>query len=216
MSVEGYVGPCDVRRESADDEALVRRVLEEGESEAFEALICRYRSKFYRLARGIVESDSDAQDVLQKAFLKMHGKLDTLRDPSSFYSWAYRIVKNAALMKIRKNNRNSEVGFGDLGPGSDDERHFETTDPDWRNRGDEVAENEELREHLADAVEELEPKYQSAFVLYEFEGHDLEEIAGLLDLSVAGVKSRLHRARKRLRATLERYVDRDLDDDVAA
>lgn len=216
MSAEGYTTPCEARRESADDATLVRRVRDEDESEAFEALVCRYRSKFYRLARGIVENDSDAQDVLQKAFLKMHGKLETLRDPSSFYSWAYRIVKNAALMKIRKKSRKSEIGFGDLGPGSDDEQYFETLDPDWRNRGDEVVETEELRERLLRAVEALEPKYQSAFVLYEFEGNGLDEIGELLNLSVAGVKSRLHRARKRLRASLERYVDSDLADVVAA
>lgn len=215
MTAESYTTPCAASRDSANDAALVRRALEEEDESAFEALICRYRSKLYRLARSIVEDDSDAHDVLQKAYMKMHDKLETLRDPSSFYSWAYRVVKNAALMKIRREKRNSEIGFGDLGPGNDDERHFETLDPDWRNRGDEVVETEELRERLMEAVEELEPKYQSAFVLYEVEGHDLEEIGDLLDLSVAGVKSRLHRARKRLQASLQRYVDGDLADEVA-
>ena len=147
---------------------------------------------------------------LQKALLKIHRKLETLRDPSSFGSWAYRIVKNQALMSVRKSKRNAEIGFGDLGPGQDDERHFEALAPDWRGRADEAFEVAELREFLVDAVEELEPKYQSAFVLYEFEGLNLQEVGELLDLSVAGVKSRLHRARLHLRATLKRYVSDDL------
>ena len=209
MFTNDYGMPCEKRR-SLEDAALVERVVD-GDSQAFEVLVCRYGRKLYRLALGVVENEADAQDVMQKALVKIHDKLETLRDPSSFSSWAYRVVKNTALMKIRKQKRNSEIGFGDLGPGRDDERHFESTDPDWRHRGEEAAEARELREELARAVDELEPKYQSAFLLYEFEGLNLEEIGELLDLSPAGVKSRLHRARLYLRATLERYVSDDME-----
>ena len=208
---DSYQVPCERRDQSLEDAELVERA-RDGHTEAFETLLCRYGQTFYRLALGIVESESDAQDVLQKAFLKIHRKLETLRKPPSFYSWAYRVVKNASLMEIRSQKRNDEIGFGDLGPGRDDERHFESEAPEWRHRGDEAFETRELRDELAEAVEELEAKYQSAFVLYEIEGHDLEAISDILDLSVAGVKSRLHRARLRLRATLERYLRDDLSE----
>ena len=211
MTTEPAV-PC-AERQNADDETLIERSLE-GDGDAFETLMCRHAEKFFRLARGIVEDESDAQDVLQRAMVKIHRKLETLRDPTSFHSWAYRIVKNMALMQLRRQNRSDEIGFGDLGPGRDDERHFESSRPKWRHSGEEAFETSELRERLADAIDELEPKYQSPFVLYEFEGADLAEIGELLDLSVGGVKSRLHRARKRLRATLERYVREDLQSDV--
>lgn len=207
-----YNVPCDEQKDRTDA-ALVEEAME-GDSEAFETLVCRYGTKFFRMAQGIVENESDAKDVLQKALLKIHRKLDTLRDVSSFKSWAYRVVKNQALMEVRRDKRNDEVGFGDLGPGRDDERHFETLAPNWRNRGDEAIEVGELREELLEAVEELEAKYQSPFVLYEFEGESLEDIGETLNLSVAGVKTRLHRARLQLRATLERYLSDDLADGV--
>ena len=209
MMASKYAVPCS-KRTGLEDATLVARTLD-GDTDAFELLVCRYAEKFFRMAQGIVENESDAQDVIQKALLKIHGKLETLRDHSSFSSWAYRIVKNQALMKVRKQKRNSEVGFGDLGPGKDDERHFEGLAPEWRSRADEAFETSELRERILEAIEELEPKYQSPFVLYEFEGHELPEIGELLDLSVAGVKTRLHRARLRLRATLERYTRDDLE-----
>jgi RNA polymerase sigma-70 factor (ECF subfamily) len=204
MLANAHDVPCRDQKEISDATLVERAV--DGCSLAFETLVCRYRTKFLRLAQGIVDGESDAQDVLQKALIKIHDKLDTLRDPSSFGSWAYRVVKNTALMRIRKQKRNAEIGFGDLGPGHDDERHYEALTPEYRSQADEAFEVSELREHLSEAVEELEPKYQSVFVMYEFEGMELEEIGGVLDLTAAGVKSRLHRARLYLRATLERYV----------
>jgi len=205
MELTTYDSPCDASSAPADAE-LVERI-RDGDSDAFDMLVCRYSQQFFRMARGIVEDDSEAEDVLQKAFMKMHDKIDSLNKPSSFSSWAYRIVRNQALMRVRKRNRNQEVGFGDLGPGKDDERHWESDAPTWRYRADEAVENQELRERLGDAVSKLEPKYQSPFVLYEIDGMELDEIAELLDLSKAGVKTRIHRARKTLRATLGRYVD---------
>lgn len=208
-----YDVPCDEETGRSDAE-LVRRVLD-GEEEAFETLLCRYGTQLFRHGQSIVENESDAQDVYQKALVKMHRKLDSLRKPSSFRSWAYRIVRNQALMKVRRDGRNDVVGFGDLGAGHDDERFYESLGPEWRNRGDEAAEIDELRSELIDAIESLEPKYQSPFVLYEFEGAELEEIGDVLNLSVAGVKSRLHRARLQLRAELERYLRDGLPDELA-
>ncbi|MFB6262797.1 MAG: RNA polymerase sigma factor [Bradymonadaceae bacterium] len=209
MQSINYHAPCD-ERSSADDAELVERI-RSGESSAFDQLICRYSEQFYRLARSIVEDESEAEDVLQRAFLKIHRKLDTLRKVSSFRSWAYRIVRNMALMRVREQSRSDEIGFGDLGPGRDDERHFETEAPDWRHRADEAVKVSELRDELAEAIRELRPKYQSAFLLHEIEGMSLSEMGELLDLTVAGVKSRVHRARKHLRATLRRYASDELD-----
>lgn len=205
--------PC-TDQHSEDDATLVRRAVD-GDTEAFESLMCRHSGKLFRLARGIVESDSDADDVWQRAMVKMHDKLDTLRNPDAFTSWAYRLVRNEALMATRREKRSDEVGFGDLGEGHDDERHFESLAPEWRSRADEAFETTELRGQLADAVDELEAKYQSPFVLYEFEGYSFDEIAELLDLSRGGVKTRIHRARKRLRTELERYLREDLETMVA-
>lgn len=210
MTTNTTAMPC-AERQNADDETLIQRAID-GDADAFETLVCRHSEKLIRLARGIVESDSDAHDVWQKAMVKIHDKLDTLRNPESFHSWAYRIVRNTALMEVRKGQRSSEIGFGDLGDGQDDMRHFESLAPDWRQKADEALEASELRDQLAEAVEELPPKYQSPLMLYEFEGYSHQEIGELLELSEAGAKSRVHRARIKLRATLERYLREDLED----
>jgi RNA polymerase sigma-70 factor (ECF subfamily) len=188
-----------------DDEELVD-LAQEGEYPAYEELVRRYQDKAYRLAWSMVKNESDANDVVQEAFLNMYRKLDTFEGNAKFGSWIYRVVVNAALMKLRKRKRRSEVSI------DDDETEFREDDyyvmsvPEWRVRADEAAENAELREKIIEAVDELEPKYETVFLLKEVEGLSLKEIADVLDLTVAAVKSRLHRARLYLRATLERYM----------
>ena len=188
-----------------DDLELVERSLD-GEYEAFETLVRRYQEKAYRLAWGMVKDDSDAADVVQDAFLNIYRKLDSFNADAAFSSWMYRIVVNTALMRLRKKKRRSEVALDDLGPSFLESGHHAGTVSEWRVRADEAAENKELRQKIVEAIDELEPMYQTVFLLRETEGLSLKEIADVLDLSVPAVKSRLHRARLYLRATLEPYL----------
>ncbi|WP_168210952.1 RNA polymerase sigma factor [Persicimonas caeni] len=191
--------------DAATDEELVEWA-QQGEYAAYEEIVRRYQDKAFRLAFSLMKNETDAQDVVQEAFLNMYRKLDTFKGQSAFGSWMYRVVVNAALMRLRKKKRRSEV------PVSDEETEFREDDyyvasvPEWRVRADEAAENRELRQKIIEAVDELPPKYQTVFLLKEVEGLPLKEIADVLDLSVGGVKSRLHRARLHLRATLEPYL----------
>lgn len=192
-----------------EDEELVHRFREHDDYEAFEALMLKYQDKAYRLAWGLVKEYGLAQDVVQDAFLNVYRKIDTFKGDSAFSSWVYRIVVNAGLMKLRKKRRRPEVSFDELneyGPHFLENGHHAVEVPRWRVRADEAAENKELREKIIEAIDDLEPIYQTAFVLREMEGMSLQEIADLLDLTVPAVKSRLHRARLYLRATLERYL----------
>lgn len=191
--------------DALSDEELVARA-QSGEYDAYEEIVRRYQDKAFRLAFSLMKNETDAQDVVQEAFLNMYRKLDTFKGQSQFGSWMYRVVVNAALMRLRKKKRRSEV------PVDDDEGEFREDDyyvasvPEWRVRADEAAENRELRQKIIEAVDELPPKYQTVFLLKEVEGLPLKEIAEVVDLSVGGVKSRLHRARLHLRATLESYL----------
>lgn len=191
--------------EDLTDEELVE-LAQQGDYAAYEEIVRRYQDKAFRLAFSLMKNESDAQDVVQEAFLNMYRKLETFEGKSQFGSWMYRVVTNAALMRLRKKRRRSEV------PVEPDETEFEEDDyyvtsvPEWRVRADEAAENRELREQIIEAVDELSPKSQTVFLLKEVEGLSLKEIAEVLDLSVGGVKSRLHRARLHLRATLEPYL----------
>ena len=192
---------------AGDDEdlELVARAVE-GDYEAFERIVTRYEDKAYRLAWSMVKDDDLAADVVQDAFLNVYRKLDTFQGNSKFSSWIYRVIVNAALMKLRKRKRQSEVALDALGPTFLDDGHHAVTVSQWSVRGDQAALDQELREHIIAAVDELEPKYQTVFLLKEVEGLSLEEVGAVMDLSVPAVKSRLHRARLFLRATLESYL----------
>lgn len=177
-----------------------------GDYAAFEEIVTRYEDKAYRLAWSLVKDDDLAADVVQDAFLNVYRKLDSFKGDSRFSSWIYRVIVNAGLMKLRKKKRQSEVALDALGPTFLDDGHHATTVSQWSVRGDEAALNKELREQIVAAVDELEPKYQTVFLLKEVEGLSLEEIGEVMELSVPAVKSRLHRARLFLRASLERYL----------
>ena len=193
---------------SAGDEEDMRLVglALEGDYDAFTQIVTRYQDKAYRLAWSMVKNDDLAADVVQDAFLNVYRKLDSFKGDSRFSSWIYRVIVNAALMKLRKKRRRSEVALEALGPTFLDDGHHASTVSQWSVRGDKAALNKELREQIVAAVDELEPKYQTVFLLREVEGLTLSEIGDIMDLSVPAVKSRLHRARLFLRASLERYL----------
>ena len=191
--------------EDLSDEDLVERA-QQGEYAAYEEIVRRYQDKAFRLAYSLMKDESDAQDVVQEAFLNMYRKLDTFEGKSQFGSWMYRVVTNAALMRLRKQKRRSEVQVEDEEAELSEDKYYVTSVPEWRVRADEAAENKELRAKIIEAVDELPPKYQTVFLLREVEGLSLKEIADVLDMSVGGIKSRLHRARLHLRATLDSYL----------
>jgi RNA polymerase sigma-70 factor (ECF subfamily) len=195
--------------EDRDDACVVQRALDD-DYRAFEVLVTRYEEPFRRLAWSYVKSESDAQDVVQSAFLKIYRKLETFRGDAKFKNWAYRIVINTALSRIRKRSTRSEVALEDVNPNFEEDEDLTTTSvQQWKVRADEAAENAELRRLIMEAVDQLEEKYETVFLLYEVEGLSMEEISDVVDLTVGGVKTRLHRARLHLRATLERHVEFD-------
>ncbi len=197
---------CPQRADGCSDAALVE-LANDGHWLAFELLVKRYQDQFFRLAYGYFDNEADAQDVVQLAFLKIHQHLQGFRGDAKFKNWAYRIVVNTALSRLRKQKRRAEVALENAPSTVEEDTASVETLASWRMRADEVAENRELRQQIIDAISQLEPKYKAVFLLYEVEGLSIEEITEVVDLSAPGVKSRLHRARLFLRATLERYLN---------
>lgn len=193
--------------ELAADEVLVERCMA-GDPTAFEELVRRYSETFHRVARGVVKDEAEAQDVVQTAFLNMFHKLHTFQLGSSFKSWAYRVVMNTGLMRLRKRKTRAEVDLERAHPSSlsDSDPLDLSVAPSWSVRADRHLERVELAHLLHGAIQELPPKYHEVFVLREYEQLTLQEISQNLALSVPAVKSRLHRARHFLRASLEPYM----------
>ena len=182
------------------DEDLVSRARRR-DGKAFDKLVIRYQDKIYRLARRMTETDEDAEDVLQEAFVKAYKSLPAFEGKSKFSTWLYRITVNLALMKLRK--RKIESVSLDV-PVTTEEgsvpREFENGGPDPLA----TLEAKESSESLDQAISALPASYRAVFVLRHVEGLSTGETARILKVSVAAVKSRLHRTRILLREQLLR------------
>lgn len=191
--------PSTVARE---DEHLLVAAAKKGDLAAFEELVSRYERKIFRLTMNITGNREDAEDAMQDAFLKSYSHLNTFHGDSRFYTWLVRIAANEALMRLRKRRPNQ---FSLDEPIAGDEDLMPRELQDWGPGPEQRFAQTEMREILFSVIEELEPEYRMVFVLRDIEELSTEDTASALGLSVPAVKSRLLRARLKLRQKLNRY-----------
>jgi RNA polymerase sigma-70 factor (ECF subfamily) len=192
-----------------DEAALVAQAKTGGE-EAFTELVNRYEGNIYRLARHITQNPEDAEDVLQETFLKAYEHLADFQGNSKFYTWLVRIAVNQALMKLRKRKTDASVSLDD--PFDTGEESLVREIAVWEPNPEQTYSQEEIRAILERAVDSLPPTFRAVFALRDIEELSTEETALALNLSIPAVKSRLLRARLRLREKLTRYFKRKGDD----
>jgi len=195
----------------ASDEVLVERARAKDEA-AFEELVGRYEDKLYRLAMRFVRNETDAQEILQEAFLSAWRNLPAFEGRAQFGSWMYRVTVNAALMLLRSRNRHPEVTVDDVEPTALNDAVSESGQmmrgsADWSQRADEQLQSQEMRKHIQTSVDNLPDGLRTVFLLRDLEELSTEETAEMLGLSVPAVKTRLHRARLALREAIGRYFD---------
>jgi RNA polymerase sigma-70 factor (ECF subfamily) len=188
-----------------DDEAQLVSAAKAGDVAAFEELVNRYERKIFRLGMNITQNREDAEDVMQDAFLKSYQNLDRFQGDSRFYTWLVRIAVNEALMKLRKRRPNQ---FSIDEPLTDDEDSVFRELEDWGPSPEQRFAQTELNEILTHAIGELDPIFRVVFLLRDVEGISTEETAQILGISVAAVKSRLLRARLKLRQKLNKHFRR--------
>jgi RNA polymerase sigma-70 factor, ECF subfamily len=180
------------------DEQLVRKSQQDDER-AFGELVSRYESKVYSLALKMLRNPEDAEDVLQDTFLRAYRGIKSFKGNSTFSTWIYRITANSALMRLRKRQLPT-VSIDDA-----DEREAPINIADWAPGPVEQMLNQETQAAMTEAIEALPPEFRQVFVLRDIEELSNAEVAEILDLSVAAVKSRLHRARLKVRNRLATY-----------
>jgi RNA polymerase sigma-70 factor (ECF subfamily) len=173
-----------------------------GDTRAFDELVRRYRDKVYRLSFKILRNEDDAAEALQDAFLSAFRGLKNFKAESTFSTWLYRITTNASLMKYRKRRNNVVSLEQSQNPGEGAEA---LQLPDWSTQPLDELLDGETREVMEEGKALLDEDLRTVFTLRDEEGLSNAEVADILDLSVAAVKSRLHRARLRLRDRLSRY-----------
>ncbi len=175
----------------------------DGDVAAFEKLVRRYNRKVFRVARYITQNQQDAEDAVQDAFLKALRGLGQFQGKSRFSTWLFRITVNESLMKLRQRRGIQAVSV------DQDDRRDPAAIPleivDWRPNPEQLYSQSELKEILAKALQGLSPKCRTVFLLRDVEGFSTDETAEVLNLNVPTIKTRLLRARLKLRDRLGRH-----------
>ena len=168
------------------DADLAERCLARDE-DAIRELTRRYNQRLYRIARGILRSDLEAEDVVQDTYIRALAGLEGFRGQSALGTWLVRIAINEALGRLRRKKPDA-LDAPTAAPVADPETLMATA---------------ESRVMLERAIDELPDAFRSVFVARMVEGLSIEETADLFGLRPETVKTRVHRARVRLRASLE-------------
>jgi RNA polymerase sigma-70 factor (ECF subfamily) len=195
--------PSKIARE---DEHLLVKGAKSGDAAAFEELVNRYERKIYRLTMNITRNREDAEDAMQDAFMKAYSHLNTFQEDSRFYTWLVRIAANEALMRLRK-RRPNQVSLDEPVEGEED--FLPKQIQDWGPSPEQRYAQTEMRDILRSVIEELSPDFRVVFVLRDVEGLSTEETAEAVGISEAAVKSRLLRARLKLRQKLDRHFGQE-------
>lgn len=179
----------------------------QGDRQALARIVSENEGLVYNTALRLLANEEEAECVLQETFLKVFQAIQDFKGQSSLSTWIYRIATNFALMRLRDRKKQ----MNDL---DNVESHIKTETLESFNKSLGVnplrsVMNSELREEMEKAIEELPPKFRSVFVLKDIEGLSLKEIADMTDMSLAAVKSNLHRARLALRDRLAEFVEQD-------
>jgi RNA polymerase sigma-70 factor, ECF subfamily len=188
-----------------DDESALVSAAKSGDTQAFETLVSRYERKIFRLTQNITQNREDAEDAMQEAFLKAYEHLGNFQGNSRFYTWLVRIAVNQALMKLRR-RRNNMISLDEEIDTGEDTMPREVED--WGPSPEERYQQSELGEILSNVIGELDPSFRIVFQLRDIEQLSTEETADALGLSIPAVKSRLLRARLKLRQSLNHYFRR--------
>ena len=169
-----------------------------GDVNAYAELVEEYQTRVYNLALKMLANDADAQDIAQEAFLKAYRALDMFRGESGFSSWMYRLTTNLCIDFLRKEKKNRTDSITVVRNDEPEEQEI----PDLRYNPETELERQELRGAIRSALMELNPEYRQAVVMRELGGMSYAEIADELEIELGTVKSRIARARQKMRSFL--------------
>lgn len=176
------------------DEEIVERVLA-GDGPLFEILMRRHNQRIYRIVRSIVKDESEAEDVMQEAYVRAYQHLNQFEGRSTFITWLTRIAMNEAFVRAKRLNRQTSLD-------SDEVSLKMTSEPASGDNPENNVANGELRNALSNAILALPIRYRSVIMMRDVEEMSTSEAAALLQISETSLKVRLHRARAMVRRFL--------------
>jgi RNA polymerase sigma-70 factor (ECF subfamily) len=189
------VGTTDadlVARARARDEAAIRSIMQAN------------NRRLYRLARGILRNDSEAEDVVQETYVRAFTHLDGFRGDSSLATWLARIAMNEALGRLRR--QRPSVDLGTLAPGVLEAQIIQFPLSAPSEDPEKSMAQREIQHVVEHAIDELPEAFRIVFITRVIEGMNIEETADILGLKPETVKTRLHRARTMLRNNVEKKI----------
>lgn len=184
-------------------DSLSIRALKAGDKQEYSHLVEKYSDPVYRLGLRMLNSEQDAEDILQETFIKVFKNIQHFEERSSLSTWIYRIAMNEALMHLRK--RHPEMVSIDEEPDTEEGSMEPREILDWCCLPEEEFSTAETRAELDQAIQQLPETLKSVFLLRDIEGLSIRETAEALNIKEPAVKTRLLRARLRLRESLSEY-----------
>ena len=186
------------------DEEIVTAVLG-GDIESFEELILRYQPRIFGMARKYFRNESDVEDLVQTIFTKTYKKLGSFKKTAPFEHWFMRLSVNTCYDALRRRTKHREQAVSDL--------MFE--DESWQNRLDNIPDSEDqesldkANELVHSVMEQISNKARIVLTMQELEGRSIREISELTGWSISLVKVQAFRARKEMRAAVERFLKKE-------
>ena len=186
-----------------DERELISRS-KTGDAASFTELVNRNEKRIYSLAYHLLNNREDAEDVLQETFFKAYHNLKTFRGDSSFNTWLHRITTNLVISRFRK--RKIVTESLDIPIETEQGTIHQRNIVDWSNIPDKVLLKKELNAVIDTTIAALPIEYRTVLSLRDIEGLSNEETGRIVGISVAAVKSRVHRARLFIREKLDVYL----------
>ena len=180
---------------------VIKRILG-GEKELYEILVRRNNQKLYRVIRSYLKDESEIEDVMQNSYIKAFTKLYQFNLDSQFSTWLIRIAINESLAELNKKEKKLHLNNHN----SDNDFMLELPDHKQLNPQEKIAQNE-TKQLLENAIDQLDIKYKTVYIMKEIEELSLKEIAAALDISLTNVKIRLYRSKEMLKEALYRLSD---------
>lgn len=186
------------------DELLVKKV-QEGDTNAYNVLVIKYQYKVAQIISKFVANNADINDIAQDAFIKAYKAINSFRGESSFYTWLYRIVVNAAKTFLESNSKHKNSI--DV-----DSPEFQSINEQGilasKDTPDRIIESQELHEVILKAMNDLPKELREAITLREIEGMSYDDMAIALKVPVGTVRSRIFRAREFIESRMAHLTSR--------
>jgi RNA polymerase sigma-70 factor (ECF subfamily) len=199
--------PGDARRKEQQGQARTNeQSIDDDRRLSFEQIHRKYQDKIYNLILRLTGDPDDANDLTVETFLNAYRAWDRFRGDAKVSTWLYQIAQNCCKNRFKQKDRQRErepISLDDTISTDGGELTREVAD--WRNAPERLLLDQELADQIRKAVEALPPDYREVLVLAQREELSYEEIAQITGLTVPAVKTRLHRARNKMRVRLEPY-----------